>query len=558
MERAQIGSDLKVGYATHEGMSGKHNEDFFGMFAWTLDDRRNFYLGVVADGVGGQSAGEVASRLTVGAIQKYFDQQAQVENNVSAHLGQAIQVANETVHESSLENPERRGMSTTVAAAAFVNNRLYTAHVGDSRIYLLRDGRLRQISIDHTWAQEAIEAGLLTPEQAKTHPNRNVIRRHLGGQPNVQVDHRLVFEPGQSGQEAVGNQGLALQGSDTILICSDGLTDMISDDSVRESLQKHFSDLPRAVQELIDKANRAGGRDNITLVLMQVRGEAPPMVVAPVGGAAAAAAGSGTVQPAATPVATSAPAASPVESKSGRGAVWLIIGGAILLLLLAIVVGLVIAVSTSLGGDATPTIPELQMTAPPDVTLPAGAPATAAILATAGALGTPGLEGSGLVEPDLIPTLRSTLTATPASAGRLATATPTATPTPTASSAGGGPRATSTPRPPNTKAPATSTPQATNAPPTATSGPTNTPALPTATHTMESPTNTPAPTNTPVPPTNTPAPTNTPVPPTNTAAPTNSPAPTNTPEPPTDTPEPTSATNKELPPEGANGAQRGQ
>ena len=549
MERAQIGTDLKVGYASHEGMSGKHNEDFFGMFAWKLDDQRNFYLGVVADGVGGQSAGEVASRLTVGAIQDYFDQQTQIEKNVSAHLERAIQVANETVHKASLENPERRGMSTTVAVAAFINDRLYTAHVGDSRIYLLRDGRLRQISIDHTWAQEAIEAGLLTPEQAKTHPNRNVIRRHLGGQPNVQVDHRLAIESGQSGQEAVGNQGLALRSSDTVLICSDGLTDMISDGAVHDSLQKHFSDLPSAAQELIDKGNRAGGRDNITLVIMQVPGEAPPMVVAPVGGAVAAAAGM-AAQPAATPAAAAVAAPASVEQKGGRGATWLIIGGAIILFLLAAAAGLAFVVSSSLGGDATPTVPELQMTVPPDVTLPAGAPATAAILATASALGTPGLDGSDLEEPDLIPTLRSTLTATPASSGPLATATPTNTPTSTAGTSGGGPRPTSTPRPSNTKAPATSTPPATIAP-TAT----NTPALPTATNTSEPPTNTPElPTNTPEPPTNTPdPPTNTPDQPTNTPEP-----PTNTPEPPTNTPEPTAESIEEMSPDETNGALPGR
>ena len=526
MERAQIGSDLKVGYATHEGMSGKHNEDFFGMFAWKLDGQRNLYLGVVADGVGGQSAGEVASRLTVGAIQNYFDQETQIEKNVSAHLERSIQVANESLQKASRESPERRGMSTTVAAVALANNRLYTAHVGDSRIYLLRDGRLRQISIDHTWAQEAIEAGLLTPEQAKTHPNRNVIRRHLGGQPNVQVDHRLALEPGQSGQEAVSNQGLALRASDTILICSDGLTDMISDGAIHQSLQEHFSDPTSAAQELVNKANRAGGRDNITLVIMQIPGEAPAMVVAPVGGAAAAGA---AAQPDATPAAAPASSsAAPVEQKSGRGVTWLIVGGAILLILLAIAVGLVFLVSSALGGDATPTVPELQLTVPAGVTLPAGAPATAAILATASALGTPGLEGSGLEEPDLIPTLRATLTATPVRAGPLATATPTNSPTPTTSSSGGGPRPTSTPRPSNTKAPATSTPTATNGPPTATRTPTSTPVQSTPTNTPEPPTDTPEPpTDTPEPPTDTPEP------------PTNTPEPTNTTVPPTNTPEPT-------------------
>ncbi|MGD8805558.1 MAG: protein phosphatase 2C domain-containing protein [Chloroflexota bacterium] len=497
MERAQIGNDLNVGYATHEGMSGKHNEDNFGMFAWKLPNGGIFYLGVVADGVGGQSAGEVASQLTVDAIKNYFDQQTQVENNVSAHLERAIQIANETVHRASRDNPEQRGMSTTVAAVAFINDRMYTAYVGDSRIYLMRDGQLRQISIDHTWAQEAIEAGLLTREQAKTHPNRNVIRRHLGGQMKVQVDHRLAIKQGQSAQEMQANQGLRLRASDTVLICSDGLTDMISDGAVHESLQKHFYDLPTGAQELVDKANRAGGRDNITLVIMQVPGEAQPMAAMPVGGAVAAAAAAKRTTRTETTTTTMAPPATPVmtqpaaaEKKGGRGATWLVIGGVVALALLAAVVGLVFIISNSMGGDEpTPTVPVILGTVPPGVTLPAGAPATAAILATQGALGTPGVDGSGPEEPELIPTLRSTLTETPII---LPTATPTsritATPTPTRPSSGGpGPAATPT----RTPVPSTSTP--TNTPAPSTSTPTNTPAPPTSTPTTipQPPTSTP-------------------------------------------------------------------
>ena len=432
-------------------------------------------------------------------------------------------------------------MSTTVAVAAFVNDRLYTAHVGDSRIYLRRDGQLRQISVDHTWAQEAIEAGLLTPEQAKTHPNRNVIRRHLGGQPKVQVDHRLVIEPGQSAQQMQANQGLPLRASDTILICSDGLTDMISDGAVHESLQKHFYDLPAGAQELVDKANRAGGRDNITLVIMQVPGEAQPVIAIPVAGAAAATAattrapageqtaGAATAAAATAAAATvaTAPATAPgpamaqpaVEKKGGRGGAWFIIGGAIVLFLLAAAVGAVLIIGSSLGGgdEPTPVVPALGTLAP-GVTLPAGAPATAAILATRGALsGTPGVDGSGLEEPDLIPTLRSTLTQTPIV---LPTRTPTplktASPTPTTQSASGSGirRATPTPRPTNTPRPPTATPA---------------PLLPTAT-----PTPTPVPataTPTPIPPTASP----TPVPPTQ--APTEPP-----PETPTETPPPENET----------------
>jgi len=508
MERAQIENDLKVGYASHEGMSGKHNEDNFGMYAWKMASGGIFYLGVVADGVGGQSAGEVASQLTVDAIKKYFDEQTQVENNVSAHLERAIQIANETVHLASRDNPEQRGMSTTVAAVAFVRDRMYTAYVGDSRIYLMRDGRLRQISIDHTWAQEAIEAGLLTREQAKTHPNRNVIRRHLGGQMKVQVDHRLAIKSGQSVQEMQANQGLRLRPSDTVLICSDGLTDMISDGAVYESLQKHFFDLSACAQELVDKANRAGGRDNITTVIMQVPGEAQPVVSEPVAGMAAAGM---AAAPAAAPRAgkhetittTMLPNASPVmtqpaaaEKKSGRGATWLILGGVMILALLAVGVGLVFIISNATGGDEpTPTNAVLEGTLPPGVTLPVGAPATAAILATRSALGTPGLDGSNLEEPELIPTLRSTLTETPII---LPTRTPTPrnTPTSTTAPSGGGSRPTATP----TKTPVP--PTSTNTPVPAT--PTNTQVPPTPTNTQAPP---PTPTNTQAPPP--PTPTNT-------------------------------------------------
>jgi len=288
MERAQFGKELKVGYATHEGMSGKENEDFFGVFAFKVDDKRKLYIGVVADGVGGQTAGEVASHLAVAAVQNYFDQLPRVDN-VSLHLEQAILAANESIYRSSQENPEYMGMAATMVIVGVIDNRLYQANVGDSRIYIMRDGRLMQISVDHTWAQEAIEAGLLSPEQAKSHPNRNVIRRHLGGSLQVEVDHRLVLKPGESTQQALANQGTAMRSGDTLLLCSDGLTDMITDAAVHESMHKHYFNLPAAAQELVDKANRAGGKDNITLILIQVpTNKAPVMVpiVAPVAASA--------------------------------------------------------------------------------------------------------------------------------------------------------------------------------------------------------------------------------------------------------------------------------
>ena len=461
MERTEIGTDLKVGYATHAGMTGKRNEDFFGLFAWKLDGRRKFYLGVVADGVGGQTAGEVASHLTVDTIQKYFDEQDSIDN-VNRHLEQAILSANQVVYRESQKNPAYQGMSTTVAMVAMLDGRLYSAHVGDSRIYLLRDGRLQQLSVDHTWAQEAIEAGLLTPEQAKTHPNRNVIRRHLGGSSKVEVDHRLVLQAGQSVKGTEGNQGTALLKGDTLLVCSDGLSDMISDGAIHESLLNHFQDLPVAANELVNKANQAGGKDNITIVLMQMPTKvAPVAVVVPPPGVAAT-----TVAAASTQAA--APAQAAAKSGVGR-TTWLIVGGAVLLVLVIVVAGVLLVVGSSFR-DRDQTTPEA--TAMPvesiDTTLPAGAPATAAILATAqSATGT--VDGASAINtPGLIPTLRSTTTPT---AVRRATLAPTstspavATNTPTSGQSNGSSSGSSKPKPPTAEPPTSEPP--TSAPPTA-------------------------------------------------------------------------------------------
>jgi serine/threonine protein phosphatase PrpC len=280
MQRTEFGSNLNTGQATHAGMTGKHNEDFFGLFAWKVDDQRDIYLGVVADGVGGQTAGEVASHLTVNTIQKYFDEQESIDD-VNHHLERAILIANRAVYQATQENSEYQGMSTTVALGALLDGRLYTAHVGDSRLYLLRDGELQQLSVDHTWAQEAIEAGLLTPQEAKVHPNRNVIRRHLGGGSNIEVDHRMALPTDGEVEASEANQGTPLKPGDTLLICSDGLSDMISDEAILETLRGQFQDLPAASQELVDKANQAGGKDNITVVLMQVPGSGAPAAAVP-------------------------------------------------------------------------------------------------------------------------------------------------------------------------------------------------------------------------------------------------------------------------------------
>jgi serine/threonine protein phosphatase PrpC len=452
MEPIEIGNALKIGRATHAGMSGKHNEDYYGLFAWRMQDGRPFYVGVVADGVGGQNAGEVASQLAVKRIGEYFTGLPQV-NNVLAHLERAILSAHEAVYQYSQEHPETKGMATTMVIAAILDDRLYTSTVGDSRVYFWREGRLRQISVDHTWAQEAIEAGLLTPEQAKTHPNRNVIKRFLGSASELQVDQRLMWEEGQSERVARGNQGLVLEPGDTVLLNSDGLTDMIEDSAVLQSLHRHYYNLSEAADELIEKANEGGGKDNITALILQVpggrlgAGAAPPAtVITP------AMPPPPTVVRAPMAVPMAAPLAPPVAVEPPRRsglALALIIGGVGLLALLLVlgVGGLLLAAGNNdeEPPSATPTVAVVepaatashtsQPTATPSST--AESPATAILIVpTVDEAGQTAVAtaGSSATSPALIPTLQPTWTATPRppTPTRTPTATsmPTATPTP--------------------------------------------------------------------------------------------------------------------------------
>jgi protein phosphatase len=159
-------------------------------------------------------------------------------------------------------------MGTTTICAWVIGNRLYSASVGNSRLYLIRDGRMHQLNIDHTWVQEAVEAGILTKEQAREHPNSNIIRRYVGSGKPVDVDIRLRQNPGDSNTQAEKGQGMLLQPGDRLLLCSDGLHDLVTDDVIQQIILEN--DLDDAAQALIAEANENGGKDNITVVLLQV------------------------------------------------------------------------------------------------------------------------------------------------------------------------------------------------------------------------------------------------------------------------------------------------
>jgi len=206
-------------------------------------------LFVLADGMGGAQSGEVASGLAVGAFIRGLPEQG----SISERLQAVAHRANEEIYASSLADPRNAGMGTTLVAAYLDGDALVIAHVGDSRAYRLRDGELARLTEDHSLVGELVRSGRLTEDEARGHPQRSVITRALGIETLVKVD--------------VWNY--PLQPGDVILLCSDGLTDMISEGQVRSALLAGAS-LDDAAGRLIDAANAAGGRDNITVVLFRV------------------------------------------------------------------------------------------------------------------------------------------------------------------------------------------------------------------------------------------------------------------------------------------------
>jgi protein phosphatase len=262
-ERAHV----HVAAQTHPGMSGKNNEDRFAVTALRIDGERPLpvVLAVVSDGIGGHRAGEVAAETAVETISRVVaasDGTRPVET-----LHQAVQQASQAILEQSQEDLGKHGMGATCACALIIDNRLFIASVGDSRIFLLRGERIRQLSIDHTWIQEALDAGMLTPEQAKGHPNAHVIRRYLGSPQPVEPDLRLRLTDDEDDVQRMANQGMPLEPCDQIILCSDGLTDLVSPEEIRDTLKNN--DQQKALQILTEMANQRGGHDNITIVALQ-------------------------------------------------------------------------------------------------------------------------------------------------------------------------------------------------------------------------------------------------------------------------------------------------
>lgn len=262
-------SHLDVFHVTHPGMKGKVNEDRFGYasFVDTQPRKSLITLGVLCDGIGGHHAGEIAADL---AFRSIIDSFASCDEGATTldHLQKSVLGANQLIFQEAQKDQMRTGMGSTCACALVINNHLYTCNVGDSRIYLLRNKVLTQVSTDHTWVQEAIDAGLIQPGEAETHPNQHVLRRYLGSPTPPRVDTRLHLAAEESDAQSEANQGLLLDAGDIILLCSDGLTDLVQDKEIEQALTS--KPLQEAIEFLVSLANQRGGHDNITILLMQV------------------------------------------------------------------------------------------------------------------------------------------------------------------------------------------------------------------------------------------------------------------------------------------------
>ncbi|WP_352400255.1 Stp1/IreP family PP2C-type Ser/Thr phosphatase [Anaerotignum sp.] len=237
------------------GKCRKNNEDAFYVPAPT-DDIQNLFI--VADGMGGCNAGEVASRYAIDSFLEYIrqEQDSHCQEDIPDLLTEAMVASNKAVYEKSNSQREFAEMGTTLVAAAVQDGKIYVAYVGDSRAYLFRKKELNPLTTDHSYVMELVKLGSITREEAATHPKRNIITRAVGIKETVETD--AVVEKAMKG--------------DILLLCTDGLSGMLSDRDMAEVIGKRMT-LDKKAQKLVEMANERGGYDNISLILVDVGGK---------------------------------------------------------------------------------------------------------------------------------------------------------------------------------------------------------------------------------------------------------------------------------------------
>lgn len=249
MKHANISMNYEFFALTHPGKVRENNED-----AVAFDEAHR--IAVLADGMGGYNAGEIASSMAITVIRtemtRWLEQAGPQASSMDIRhaLQLCVENANTAILGASQSNPQYAGMGTTLVVGIFWHDRLILGHIGDSRCYRVRDGVLQQITRDHSWLQEQVDAGLITPQQAAVSPNRNLVTRALG------VETEVLLEINE----------FQVAGNDLFMMCSDGLTDMVPDDLLSHMMLS-TAPLAEKAAVLVDAANTSGGRDNISVLL---------------------------------------------------------------------------------------------------------------------------------------------------------------------------------------------------------------------------------------------------------------------------------------------------
>lgn len=264
MRASDLSFAIEMTTCSHPGQVRSNNED-------AVLANAQIGLAVLADGMGGYNAGEVASGMATAVLGSELER-AFIERSPAAitdggnvwgreALVDLIARTNAAIHQAAGSNPKYSGMGTTLVVTLFFDNRLLVAHIGDSRLYRLRDGSLTQLTKDHSLLQEQIDSGMLTPEQARFSQNKNLVTRAMGVESFVESD--------------IGEH-LVLPG-DIYLLCSDGLNDMVEDEEIELTLATLAANLPLCASQLVEAANDHGGRDNVSVILAKIKEPFPSL-----------------------------------------------------------------------------------------------------------------------------------------------------------------------------------------------------------------------------------------------------------------------------------------
>ena len=252
-------SQVKITGCTDTGIRRKYNQDHIGY-------EQSLGIAVLADGMGGHQAGEVAAQMAVESILAKLQALAELnssspvnESRILDFVSNSISESNTEIFEASHADEAHKGMGTTIVAAIVDGSHIYAAHVGDSRLYLYREQVLRRITKDHSLVQSLIDKGFYTEREASNASIGNVVTRSLGNKAEVEVDTRRV----------------EMEAADMFLLCSDGLTDMVSDWQIAEVINENSMDLEKTANELVALANKYGGKDNISVILILVEAISP-------------------------------------------------------------------------------------------------------------------------------------------------------------------------------------------------------------------------------------------------------------------------------------------